>query len=225
MNEFLLDNPAWSALTTEHAEFAMGTACAKRYRPGVVPFTACRHPEEEGIMELAPWMGQGESFYIIGNLPSALPPHWVVEHELPCAQMLLQQPPQQEKDSGIVLLGPADAEAMYQLINLVQPGYYNIDTRLLGTYFGIKQEGELVAMAGERMRMTGLSELSAICTHPQHTGRGYAQRLIARLCGMHAEKGITPFLHVALSNARAIRLYEHMGFVQRRVISFHRAKA
>lgn len=226
MNELLLDNPAWSALTTEHADFAMGTACAKRYRPGVLPFTACRQPQEEGINELVPWMAGGESFYIIGELPPALPPHWTVEHELPCAQMLLQQPPQQqEKNTGIVLLGPEDADAMYQLINLVQPGYYNMDTRLLGTYFGIKQDGELVAMAGERMRMTGFSELSAICTHPQHTGRGYAQRLITQLCNMHAEKGATSFLHVALTNERAVRLYEHMGFVQRRVISFHRVKA
>ncbi|RPE08797.1 GNAT family N-acetyltransferase [Chitinophaga lutea] len=226
MNETLLDNPAWSALNSEHADFAMGSARAKRYRPGVVPFTACRNAQE-GIEELIPWMTKGETFFIIGHLP-VLPPHWSLEHELPCAQMVLAQTPpavaRQHDAATVEELRAEDAHDMFQLINLVQPGYYHADTRLLGTYYGIRQNGMLVAMAGERMRMTGFAELSAIATHPEHTGRGYAQRLIEQLCGMHAAKGITSFLHVATTNERAIRLYEHMGFRQRREISFHKVR-
>jgi GNAT superfamily N-acetyltransferase len=225
MNQQLLDNPAWSALSTEHADFAIGSARAKRYQPAIVPFTACRQPVEGGMHELEPWVAPGEKFFIIGELP-ALPQGWAVEHELPCAQMLLTRPlPPSTQQEYITQLGDADAEDMYRLINLVQPGYYNMDTRLMGTYFGIRQNGTLVAMAGERMRMAGFSELSAICTHPEYTGRGYAQRLIEQLCRMHAAKGIASFLHVALTNERAIRLYGHMGFEQRRVISFHRIAA
>ncbi len=225
MNETLLDNPAWSALNSVHADFAMGSARAKRYRPGVVPFTACRQPAEEGIAELVPWITKGETFFIIGELP-ALPPHWSLEHELPCAQMVLAHmpPPLEKSDVTVEELGAGDAHEMFQLINLVQPGYYHADTRLLGTYYGIRQQGALVAMAGERMRLTGFSELSAIATHPAYTGRGYAQRLIEHICTMHAAKGVTSFLHVALTNERAIRLYGHMGFETRREISFHKVR-
>lgn len=226
MNEHVLDNPAWNALNSEHAGFAMGSARAKRYRPGTVPFVACRNPQAEGIVELMPWMAAGETFFAIGVLPP-LPQHWQLEHELPCAQMLLKkiQPPSKKHEPvTIELLGENDADDMYTLINLVQPGYYNKDTHQLGTYYGIRQNGVLAAMAGERMRTTGFSELSAIATHPDYTGRGYAQRLIEHLCHAHAAKGIASYLHVALTNERALRLYEHMGFETRREISFYKIR-
>src|SRR5206468_921875 len=105
-----------------------------------------------------------------------------------------------------------------------QPGYYNTGTRLLGSYLGIRQEGRLVAMAGERMRLPGFSELSAICTLAGYTGRGYAQQLIAQLCHLHTKNNIVSFLHVALTNQRAIALYEHMVFFQRRTIIFRKMK-
>lgn len=226
MKETILDNPAWGALTSEHAHFAQGAAQAKRYQRGIVPFVAVAVTNDNSIAVLDAWIDGGESFYVIGELPP-LPAGWVVENELPCAQMVLKTLPAPlpaADEEMIVLLGPEDANDMYALINSIQPGYYNPDTRLLGNYYGIRQEGKLVAMAGERIRMTGFTELSAICTHPDFTGRGYAQKLITRLCHQQAGAGITSFLHVAVSNARAIRLYEHMGFEQRRVISFHRVK-
>jgi predicted GNAT family acetyltransferase len=113
---------------------------------------------------------------------------------------------------------------MFDLINSIQPGYYNIDTPLLGRYYGIRRQGRLIAMAGERMRIPGFSELSAICTDPAHTGHGYAQRLIVHLCQALRAATTTPFLHVALSNQRAISLYEHLGFQHRREISFWRCR-
>ncbi|SEW51310.1 GNAT family N-acetyltransferase [Chitinophaga arvensicola] len=226
MKETILDNPAWGALTSEHAHFAQGTASAKRYPQEVLPFIAVETTNNSSIAALDNRITPGESFFIIGELP-VLPEGWTVENELPCAQMLLTglPAPLTAADAELVsLLGPEDADDMYTLINSIQPGYYKPDTRLLGNYYGIRQEGRLVAMAGERMRMTGFTELSAICTHPDFTGRGYAQKLITRLCHQQGGNGITSFLHVALSNERAIRLYEHMGFAQRRVISFHRVK-
>lgn len=224
MKYTVLDNPAWGSLVSMHAPFAQGTDRVKRYQPGIVPFVACQDPASGNMEALNPWMKAGESFYIIGDLP-ALPGDWTVERELPCAQMVLKIP-SLKKDATVTvsLLGDTDAAAMYELINRVQPGYYNMDTRLLGVYYGIKQEGKLVAMAGERMRLTGFTELSAVCTHPEYTGRGFAQQLITELCKRHVSAGISSFLHVSLMNQRAIRLYEHMGFEQRREISFRRVK-
>ena len=226
MKETVLDNPAWGALTSVHAHFAQGTDRAKRYAPGIVPFVAIGDTASDSLKELDPWMNPGETFYIIGDLPT-LPQGWVVEHELPCAQMVLgsSMPPMMDDENVTVsLLGEADATDMFNLINSLQPGYYNKDTRLLGSYYGIRQEGMLVAMAGERMRFSGYTELSAICTHKDYTGRGYAQRLINRLCQQHAAAGITSCLHVSLANERAIRIYAHMGFEQRREIIFRRVR-
>ncbi|HXB96331.1 MAG TPA: GNAT family N-acetyltransferase, partial [Puia sp.] len=155
-----------------------------------------------------------------------LPAAWTLEHHLPCAQLLapenLHCMPQPKEE--ITLLGPTDKEDMFQLINSIQPGYYHPETWQTGDYCGIRKTGRLVAMAGERMRMTGFNELSAICTHPEFTGRGYAQQLISWLCRRQAAKGITPFLHVSLANQKALRLYIHLGFRHRREISFHRLR-
>jgi len=274
----MLDNPAWWALNSLQSEFAEGASRAKRYRKGILPFIACVAETEDlpadALDELDVWMEKGEVFYIIGRLP-VLPNHWVMEFELPCAQMVLPEkaggtmqraigaagtsgeqgangaqgaggpvrgasgaegpggPMGRAKEANtratkpppaIELLGEANSAEMYDLISRIQPGYYNIDTRLLGNYYGIRQEGRLVAMAGERMRLTGFTELSAICTDPGYTGLGYAQLLIAHICDIHFREGINSMLHVALSNERAIRLYEHMGFRHRREISFWRCR-
>jgi len=179
------------------------------------------------------WLETGEVFFIIGMLP-VLPPHWQLITELPCVQMVLQQPvtntllqasvaPLTTADSSqtpIIPLTATDRDDMFNLVTKVQPGYYEPDTYQLGRYFGIRQDGQLVAIAGERIRLDGLTEVSAVCTDPAYTGRGYAQQLTTHICRANLEQGITPFLHTLTTNERAIRLYEYLGFKQRRVISF-----
>jgi predicted GNAT family acetyltransferase len=91
---------------------------------------------------------------------------------------------------------------------------------MMGDYYGIRQNGELVAVTGERMRMEGLTEISAVVTHPDFTGRKYAQQLVAHVAIKNIEAGIIPFLHVAESNERAIGLYKRLGFTRRRIIDF-----
>jgi predicted GNAT family acetyltransferase len=120
----------------------------------------------------------------------------------------------------ITLLDEANADEMYALINLVQPGYYKRDTRLMGDYFGIRIEGRLVAITGERMRMDGFTEISAVVTHPDFSGRGFARQLVAHVSNKNLTRGIIPFLHVAQSNERAVRLYQYLGFSTRRNIDF-----
>lgn len=229
MNQSVLDNPAWEALNSLHANFAYGTNEAKRYRYDVLPFTGCKDGEKGSMITLDDFIARDESFYIIGEVLPVLPARWAVEYELPCAQMVLKKaggiPPAVTGNAAVAeQLGGNNANEMFDLINTVQPGYYNTGTRLLGSYLGIRQEGRLVAMAGERMRLPGFSELSAICTLTGYTGRGYAQQLIAELCQLHAKNNIVSFLHVALTNQRAIGLYEHMGFYQRRTIIFRKMK-
>jgi GNAT superfamily N-acetyltransferase len=221
----LLDNPAWSALTTEQAGFAQGNSQARRYLPGILPFIGFSEPSAAAAAGIDPLVSPGESFYIIGHLPP-LPSGWRLETQLPCAQLLaplntncLPQP-----NVPILPLGETDKDEMYRFITAIQPGYYLADTPRLGQYFGIRLQGRLIAMAGERMRLTGFSELSAICTHPDHTGHGYAQQLIAVLCRRQLSAGITSFLHVSLANQRALRLYIHLGFRHRREILFHRVR-
>ena len=215
-----LDSPAWNALTSVQQTFATGTAHVKRYRRGILPFAACEPGYENEMGALAAMVQPGEIFYLIGGLPP-LPDYYTVLKELPCAQMVLQKPvPAIETNATFLPLTANDKEEMFNLINKVQPGYYEPDTYQLGNYFGIRQNGKLVAIAGERMQLDGLTEISAICTDPDYTGRKYAQQLIAVLCRHNLQQGITPFLHVIETNSRAIGLYEFMGFVKRRTISF-----
>lgn len=215
-----LDNPAWWALNGAQQQFAAGSTFVKRYQRGILPFAAFDHHHPAAIDQLDEWIQPGEVFFLIGFLPQ-IPIHWTILSELPCAQMINQSsvtPP-----AGNAHITPLDAthkEEMYQLIQKVQPGYYEPDTHQLGNYFGIWQQRQLVAIAGERMKLEELTEISAICTDPAFTGRQYAQHLIAHLCNTNLEAGKTPFLHVLESNERAIRLYEYMGFTKRRTISF-----
>jgi ribosomal protein S18 acetylase RimI-like enzyme len=219
----LLDNPAWSALTTAQSAFAIRLGAVARYRPGILPFAALG--PGGAAAELDALMDTGEQFYLIGDLPH-LPPNWVLESELPCAQLIGPEStgdlPLVEEE--IVYLGEEDKMEMYDLINRVQPGYYLPDTRRLGYYVGIRVDGRLVAMAGERMRVTSYTELSAVCTLPEYTGLGYAQQLMGQLMRQQTAAGIVPFLHVSLANQRALRLYHHLGFRHRRDISFYRLR-
>jgi GNAT superfamily N-acetyltransferase len=219
-----LDNPAWWALNSVQQQFAKGTDIAKRYQPGILPFAAYDQPTTLRLTELSNWLKPGEIFFIIGELPP-LPSCFELLKELPCVQMVLLERIDAIKQT--VPVWPLTAEhkdAMFNLINKVQPGYYEPDTYQLGSYYGIWHNDKLVAIAGERMRLDKLTEISAICTDPDFTGRQYAQQLIIHLCNTNLEAGITPFLHVLETNERAIRLYEYLGFKKRRIISFWQLK-
>ncbi|MBO9202004.1 MULTISPECIES: GNAT family N-acetyltransferase [Niastella] len=215
-----LDNPAWWALTSMQQQFATGPQNAKRYQRGVLPFAALETATTENLLTLHTLFEPGELFYLIGELPP-LPPGVQLLKELPCVQMVLQEATALPAGTEpITPLNASHSDDMLHLINKVQPGYYEKDTRRLGNYAGIWQGNELVAIAGERMRLDHLTEISAICTDPAYTGRKYAQYLIAHLCNANLQMGNTPFLHVLETNERAIRLYEYLGFTTRRTISF-----
>lgn len=215
-----LDNPAWWALNGVQQQFATGPQPVKRYQRGILPFAAIETATTQNLVALRDLLEPNEIFYLIGELPP-LPAGMQLLKELPCVQMVLQQPITLPDNAiSITPLNASHSDDMLNLINKVQPGYYEKDTWRLGNYAGIWQQDQLVAIAGERMRLEQLTEISAICTDPAYTGRKYAQYLIAHLCNTNLQTGNTPFLHVIHTNERAIRLYEYLGFTTRRMISF-----
>ncbi|WP_079404354.1 GNAT family N-acetyltransferase [Streptomyces sp. 3211] len=212
----VLDNPVWAALTGTHRGFAaFGPAgLAARYALDTAPFSALADPEDpRAWADLAALAGPGEEVWLTG-LPTP-PPGWQTLVTLAGVQ-LDGRAVRAEAAPEAVPLGPGDVPEMLELVGLTRPGPFLGRTVELGTYLGIRHGGRLVAMAGERTRPAGWSEISAVCTHPDHRGRGLAGRLVRAVAAAARERGDSPFLHAAASNTGAVRLYESMGFTLRR---------
>ena len=140
----------------------------------------------------------------------------------PLLQMVAEKPAGSTSSNGFELLelGPADSPEMLALTALTKPGPFGTRTHELGTYIGLREKGKLVAMAGERLKVPGYTEISAVCTHPEHNGKGYAGLLMTEIMRRIRDRGETAFLHVRQDNARAITLYERLGFQARKLLHF-----
>ncbi|HTK37784.1 MAG TPA: GNAT family N-acetyltransferase [Pyrinomonadaceae bacterium] len=216
MADHILDNPIWNSLVTCHSQFSTGGDLAKRYPAEIGPFIGVPTISKETFSELARLIRSEERLYLVG-LDEPFPTDLTIEHHEPITQMVAGERATASKiDKEVIVLSEADAPDMLELIELTFPGYFRAETRKLGKYLGIRDNGKLVAMAGERMSMTGFREVSAVCTHPDYRGRGYANHLMAQLINNMFGEGITPFLHVDIDNAKAKRVYEKLGFVERR---------
>jgi ribosomal protein S18 acetylase RimI-like enzyme len=215
----VLDNPVWNALTSTHAALAETCGELKRYAPGDAPFCAV---SDTGAHLKAEAVPSGTVMYFVGAIP-AMPPGWTSEPRGPVLQMVFEgEPMTAPKDAGIVKLGEGDVPDMLALTDLVYPEYFRPGNHRLGQYVGIRDQGQLVAMAGIRFCPAGFRELSAICTHPSQLGRGHAGKLMAWLVDNIMAQGDQPILHVGGANTRAVALYERMGFRIRREMSHSR---
>jgi ribosomal protein S18 acetylase RimI-like enzyme len=215
-----LDNPFWSALHSLHAHFALGTDEVRRFPADVAPFLGVEHAgvETDGILDsLVP---PGDSVLLMGVAPARLPQGWALEAFDDLAQMACDGEVAVPEGPPIIELGPEHRADALALTALVYPHYFRPRTMELGRYFGIYVEGRLAAMAGERLGAPGFREMSAICTHPDFIGRGYARRLTAMLGNDTLHSGRRPFLHVSQANARAMALYAGIGYRLRRTIPF-----
>ncbi len=215
----MLDNPVWNALTTRHAGFALGDGRVKRYPADVAPFLATAGTEAVVDDESADLATPGETLYMMAAAPTP-PPGWEVDRRVLLRQMVCGRrvgAPAAGEDC--IVLGRADAADMLELTALAFPGFFRPRTIEMGTYFGVRREGELVAMAGQRLFLDGHREVSGVCTHPDHRGRGLARRLILRVVAEILDQGLTPFLHVGSDNDGARATYEKLGFVVRRDLS------
>ena len=237
----MLRNPFWHALNSVHARFAVEAgpdgsrhshpALALRYPPDVLPFAALAEMSVPALSELAALLAPGESIYItdLSDAPPVSFPELAYVGLLPGLQRML--PPQAvsrfpHASPELVFrkLEQADGPAMVALTDLAFPGFFRRNTVQLGCYYGVHHRGELVAMAGERVALPGFRELSAVCTHPGYRGQGYAATLMGLLAQDHAAAGLRSILHVSVSNASAIRLYEQLGFEHLRAIFFHQLR-
>lgn len=223
----VLDNPAWAALSGAHAAFAEhpagGGVRAARYAPEVAPFSALADPDDpRSWADLHELAGDGGTASLSGVLTP--PAGWETVGAMPGVQ-LVDTSLRARPDPGAVRLGTSDVPEMLALIALARPGPFLPRTVELGTYLGIREGGRLVAMAGERLRPPGWTEISAVCTRPGHRGRGLATRLVRAVAAGVRERGEVPFLHTAASNTAAIRLYESIGFTLRRRLFFMAVRA
>jgi ribosomal protein S18 acetylase RimI-like enzyme len=214
-----LDNPVWHSLTTQHSGLALTADGAARYPAAIVPFAAIGEPTTRAANQLTSLVDDAESVFIVGVAPEP-PPGWQLEPKKPVLQMVCTARMAEVPGPAVTVMGPEHAPDMLALTDLVFPGFFRPRTLDMGAYLGIYDGRRLVAMAGERMRLDGWQELSAVCTHPDHTGRGYAQRLLSILCNSAYDRGFTPFLHVYADNERAIGVYRRMSFADRTVLPF-----
>lgn len=214
-----LDRPVWGMLTGRQAQLAVASGDAVRIDPGYGPFAAACDGGAAAQAALAAAVAAfpGE-VWLVEPEACAPPPGTRVIRTAPLVQMVADRPaPMQPGDDEAVPLGEADADAMTALALATQPGPWGAKTRLYGDFFGHKRDGQLLAMAGQRMLPApGFDEVSAVCTWPEFQGQGLAARLIRRVMAGMTARGATPFLHSYAGNARAIGLYESLGFHVRR---------
>jgi predicted GNAT family acetyltransferase len=212
-----LDHPIWHALTTRQKAIAEGNGLAWRYPADVAPFAA--------VSDTSP-----SSFAALERLvtPSARVAMFTVAPVVPPSdrlKVLIAKTAEQMITSSIeapsggsepVLLGEADVPDMMELVELTKPGPFGIRTGELGIFLGIRADDRLVGMAGERMKLDGFTEITAVCTHPAYRGHGYARALLQAVSHGISARGETPFLHVFSDNQPAIELYLREGFTVRK---------
>ena len=213
----LLDNPIWSSLTTRHACFAQGNELARRYDSEIGPLSGVAEPSEHAMAELGRLVPPGDVAVLFLQERRDFPKGWEIVRDGTLLQMLCSTKPDvPQLDESIQPLGPRDFAEMVALAKLTEPGPFREGTPTLGGFVGIRIEGQLAAMAGQRLSPTGFTEVSAVCTHPDFRGRGFARALVASVARNIFEAGDVPFLTSFEANTGAVRVYEQVGFRIRR---------
>ncbi len=214
-----LHNVIWQALTTRQAHFAVSFRSARRFPSEVSPLCGFEEPSDEGYASLAGLVSPGASVGVFLDEPYEPRAAWDYVVGAPLLQMVCEDggytSTLPKAQPHIVELGTPDSPEMLELTALTKPGPFGTRTHELGLYVGIRDRGRLVAMAGERLKVPGYTEISAVCTHPDHLGKGYGAVVMAEVMQRIRERGETPFLHVRSDNTRAIALYERLGFRKR----------
>ncbi|WP_410606493.1 GNAT family N-acetyltransferase [Amycolatopsis sp. lyj-109] len=208
----------WTSLTGPHARFAERHGQVLRYPEDVAPFLAIPDDADERVwQDIAELAGPGAVVPVDGA--ALLPPGWERVGKLAGVQ-LVDAGVSAAVDPEAIRLGPADVPEMLELVDRTQPGPFRSRTIELGTYLGIRRDGALVAMAGERLHPPGWTEISAVCTDPAYRGQGLATRLVRGVAAGIRARSETPLLHTVATNTPAIRLYQSLGFVLRRRTEF-----
>jgi predicted GNAT family acetyltransferase len=217
-----LDNPIWTALNTRHAHFAQSAGSARRFIPEVSLLGGFEFDDDPGYESMAQIVDQGGTVGLFLERQYKPRPGWSVIADVPLPQMVCDNATSGKASNSFnrtvefLELGDSDSAEMIELTALTKPGPFSSRTHELGVYLGIRENGKLVAMSGERLKVPGFTEVSAVCTHPDHLGKGYARMLMSEVMRRIWERGEIPCLHVRPDNKRAIALYERLGFRERR---------
>jgi ribosomal protein S18 acetylase RimI-like enzyme len=213
-----LDHPVWHALTTRQAVLAEGGALARRYPPAMAPFAAIADTSAQSFAALGALMSASDFAVLFTPDPVAAPAEFKILLAKTGEQMIGTPAETSMPAADIVTLGADDVPAMMELTKLTNPGPFALRAHELGTFVGIRIDGKLVAMAGERMKPADYTEITAVCVHPGQRGRGYAQLLLGAVARQISARGEIPFLHVFSDNDSAIALYRRQGMQIRRRI-------
>jgi predicted GNAT family acetyltransferase len=210
-----LDRPVWTALTTRQAAFAIGDARALRFDPEIALFAAAADDQPESLAALAELVPTGGTIGLVENGEPVLPDGVRVVKQARCVQMIASRLSVPEPAFDVLPLDDGDAPDMLELATLTEPGPFFARTHELGGFVGVRENGRLVAMAGERLKAPGFAEVSGVCTRPGFRGRGYAAGLLGVVARRIATRGETPFLHAYADHTPTIALYERLGFAVR----------
>ena len=212
----LLDRPIWSALTTRQRALAEGGAVARRFPRAIAPFADMVDMSPASFAALGALMSGTEIAVLFTSEAVSAPDQFKTLLAETGEQMIGTPAESSLAGVDIVTLGVADVPEMTALVELTKPGPFSTRTHELGTFLGIRVDGQLVAMTGERMKPGNYTEMTAVCVHPSQRGRGYAQALLGAVARGIVARGETPFLHVFTSNESAIALYRKQGMEIRR---------
>ena len=210
-----LDNVMWTALTTSQVDFALGGALARRFRPEFARFAGMPVLNEAGLRALAADLASDEVVALAASHDFDPGPLFDIVDRKNLVQMVGAVDGELRSPERFRPLVPADVPRMTALVQLTEPGPWYARTPELGRFVGFEADGQLVAMVGERMRVPGFTEISAVCCHPDWRGRGLAADLMRRVSQGIVARGDTPFLHVLAENASAIAMYQKLGLRKR----------
>ena len=216
---YKLDDPVFYSLQEVHHHIAHFHFEIAFYNPDYAVFGGTQ-TDEDLSKAIKEYLHKKDFLYWVGKEPKCGDSAGLLK-ALVCEQMILTTPIDIPMKNQIVAMKlPAQKEAVGELVNLVQSGYFREKTIEMGTYYGIYDGGQLVATAGERMKMNRFTEISALVTHPEHRRKTYAKQLIKQLTDVIFEENKLPYLHVLETNTKAIKLYQKMGFRSRNKICF-----
>jgi len=217
----MLDNPVWSALNGDQAQLGVGGSLARRFLPDVSPFAAVADMEAGSLDALRHLIdGDGSAMLVTREVVPKIE-GLNVKHLFNVLQMIDTHTPAVEAEAGAIRLTEFDASDMLALAERTKPGPFGARTGEMGEYIGLRHDGRLVAMAGERMRFGRFVEISAVCVDEVLRGKGIASRLINDLRGKIRQRDGVPFLHVRSDASATIRLYEKLGFTPRAEFNVH----
>ncbi|HVW15185.1 MAG TPA: GNAT family N-acetyltransferase [Mucilaginibacter sp.] len=219
--QHILDSPAWHALNSGNKNLSLGDDKVKYFDREVSPFAAMCENTPANFRLLYDMLPDESTALFMTPAEIDIPGPWNIAAAVKAIQMVCENPPAADRSSPVVPLTYEDVPQMLELTKLTNPGPFSAKTIEFGYYRGVFDEDQLVAMAGQRLHAYNYAEVSAVCTHPDHSGKGYARRLLLFQANRIREASDIPYLHVRSNNDRAIKVYESQGFVKSRDMYFY----